>query len=324
MMALRYINKDGVKVDKVQIAIDRLKAFEPKEGYYLAFSGGKDSSCIKALADMAGVKYDAHYNATTVDPPELVRFIRYTHPDVQIDVPEVPMRKLIPQRGTIPTRIIRYCCDVLKERGGKGRVVVTGVRWAESPRRRKQHGVARINNSSDISKRIVLNDDNDESRRMVEQCYRTQKTMVCPIIDWEDDDVWGFIREYSVPYCSLYDEGFKRLGCVGCPMAGTRERVAAFKRWPQYEKLYKKAIAEMLEVRKAEGKEIKPGFDTVQGVWDWWMDDEQEITCPLCKTREIISRGYRNNEKEERLYMEGKRKRYLCSACNEKRNLGEL
>lgn len=28
---------------KVEKSIERLKAFEPKEGYYLAFSGGKDS-----------------------------------------------------------------------------------------------------------------------------------------------------------------------------------------------------------------------------------------------------------------------------------------
>ena len=39
---LRYLTLEG-EVDKVQIAINRLKAFEPKEGYYVAFSGGKDS-----------------------------------------------------------------------------------------------------------------------------------------------------------------------------------------------------------------------------------------------------------------------------------------
>ena len=70
-------------VDKVQIAIDRLKAFEPKEGYYLAFSGGKDSQCIYHLDKMAGVKFDAHYSVTTVDPPELMRFIREQYPDVE-------------------------------------------------------------------------------------------------------------------------------------------------------------------------------------------------------------------------------------------------
>ena len=68
---------------KLEVAIQRLKTFEPSEGYYLAFSGGKDSVVIKALADMAGVKYDAHYNVTSVDPPELVRFIKEKYPDVE-------------------------------------------------------------------------------------------------------------------------------------------------------------------------------------------------------------------------------------------------
>lgn len=62
--------------DKVEVAIERLRAFEPLEGYHLAFSGGKDSVVIKALADMAGVKYDAHYSVSSVDPPELVQFVK--------------------------------------------------------------------------------------------------------------------------------------------------------------------------------------------------------------------------------------------------------
>ena len=64
------------KRDKVQIAIERLRQFEPDEGYYLAFSGGKDSITIYRLAEMAGVQFDAHYRVTTVDPPELVKFIQ--------------------------------------------------------------------------------------------------------------------------------------------------------------------------------------------------------------------------------------------------------
>lgn len=69
---------------KVETDIERIKTFEPPEGYFLAFSGGKDSVVIKALADMAGVKYDAHYQITSVDPPELVRFVK-TFDDVSMD-----------------------------------------------------------------------------------------------------------------------------------------------------------------------------------------------------------------------------------------------
>ena len=141
---LRYTDLQYGEVDKEQVAIQRLKAFEPEEGYYLAFSGGKDSVCLKALADMAGVKYDAHYNATTVDPPELVRFIKKYHPDVEIMKPDIPMRKLIAKKKMPPTRLVRYCCIHYKEAHGKGRVTLTGTRWAESSNRKNNQGTVTV------------------------------------------------------------------------------------------------------------------------------------------------------------------------------------
>lgn len=132
--------------DKVDKAIMRLQTYEPEEGYYLCFSGGKDSVVIKVLADMAGVKYDAHYSVSSVDPPELVRFIKDYHPDVIFDYPRdkdgnvITMWNLIPTKTMPPTRIVRYCCAYLKEQGGKGRLKVTGVRWAESVNRKKNQG----------------------------------------------------------------------------------------------------------------------------------------------------------------------------------------
>jgi phosphoadenosine phosphosulfate reductase len=139
---------EGVTVDKVKIAIERLKCFEPPEGYYLAFSGGKDSVVIKRLAEMAGVKFDAHYNATTVDPPELVRFIREHHPDVEIVKPDIPMRKLIVQKTMPPSRLVRYCCEHYKEKHGAERITVTGTRWAESPNRKANQGLVSVFNKN--------------------------------------------------------------------------------------------------------------------------------------------------------------------------------
>ena len=80
MLGQTKITSDGEILDKVEIAIKWLKAFEPQEGYYVAFSGGKDSQCVYHLCKMAGVKFDAHYNVTSVDPPELVRFIKKNYP----------------------------------------------------------------------------------------------------------------------------------------------------------------------------------------------------------------------------------------------------
>lgn len=131
---------------KVEVAIDRFKTFEPPEGYFLAFSGGKDSVVIKALADMAEVKYDAHYQVTSVDPPKLVRFVK-SFDDVVMernhykDGTPITMWNLIPREKMPPTRLIRYCCRELKESSGEGRFVVTGVRKAESAKRSHRGGI---------------------------------------------------------------------------------------------------------------------------------------------------------------------------------------
>lgn len=265
--------------DKVEKAIKRLKTYEPPEGYYLCFSGGKDSVVIKALADMAGVKYDAHYNISSVDPPELVRFIKEQHPDVIMEHPKdkdgnvITMWNLIPKKSMPPTRVVRYCCAYLKETGGKGRLKVTGVRWAESTRRRKSHSevtfadkkakktIEQELSDEDFSSTpqggVVLRLDNRENARIVEMCYKTHTTMVNPIIDWTDTEVWEFIHEYKVPYCELYDQGFKRLGCIGCPMGSVKQRQFEFERYPKYKALYLKAFEKMIEIQGG-GQTIAP------------------------------------------------------------------
>ena len=121
MLIKTKIGMNGIEIeDKVQIAIERIKHFEPEEGYYVAFSGGKDSIVILDLVKRAKVKYDAHYNLTTVDPPELVYFIREKHPEITVDMPAKTMWQLIEENGVPPTMIMRYCCTALKERGGGG------------------------------------------------------------------------------------------------------------------------------------------------------------------------------------------------------------
>lgn len=142
---------------KVKKSIDRIKTFVPEEGYYLAFSGGKDSVVCNALLDMANVKYDSHYRITTVDPPELFNFIRKSHPEVSRDIPRygsrrgpewegkpITMWNLIPWKLMPPMRNVRYCCEFLKEDGGDGRMTITGVRWAESTNRQENQGLVTI------------------------------------------------------------------------------------------------------------------------------------------------------------------------------------
>lgn len=135
---------------KLEKTIEKIQMFEPEEGYFLAFSGGKDSQCIYHLAKMAGVEFDAHYSVTSVDPPELVRFIIENYPDVIRDHKKdengrpITMWTLIENQVMPPTRLARYCCDHLKESNGRGRVTMTGVRWAESKNRKDNQGLVTI------------------------------------------------------------------------------------------------------------------------------------------------------------------------------------
>lgn len=120
----------------------------------------------------------------------------------------------------------------------------------------------------------MLTNDNEESRRMIEQCYKRHKTTLNPIIEWTDRDVWDFIRTENVPFCELYNEGFHRLGCIGCPMAKTHGREVEFARWPRYKLAYLKAFDRMLAERQRRGKldgSWRMGT-TAQDVFNWWMN----------------------------------------------------
>ncbi len=228
------------------LAIERLQYFEPvaleksPDGYYLAYSGGKDSDVILHLAKKSGVKFTAHYHLTTCDPPELVYHVR-THPEVQIHKPEFTMWQLIRMNGMPPRRNARYCCKTLKEIGGHEHIVLTGIRWQESVRRSK--------------------------RRMVEGCY-TDKTKhyLHPIIDWHKKDVWEYIRTENIPYCKLYDEGWNRIGCVLCPNVD-RDVEKQIARWPKIAKAWEKAIKSTFNPNNKTTT-----FTTPEEYWQWWLD----------------------------------------------------
>lgn len=125
----------GAFEHKVEMSIQRLRSFEPPEGYWGAMSFGKDSQACHLLAKLAGVKVEWHYSRTSVDPPELIRFGKQYYPDVIMESqhyndgkPEhyypdgrpkpITMWSLIADHTLPPTRKVRYCCAKLKEPGG--------------------------------------------------------------------------------------------------------------------------------------------------------------------------------------------------------------
>ena len=258
-------------VDKVAMAVERIKTFEPEGGYHLAFSGGKDSVCVYYLAKEAGVRFQARYNHTTVDPPELVYFIREQFPDVQTVYPKESMWELIVRHKIPPTRRIRYCCADLKERRtGEETVSLTGVRWAESHKRRTGRGLLELNVYQ--KNRIVMLNDNEENRRMFETCSVKGRHVVNPIVDWADAEVWEYIKTRNLPYCKLYDCGFKRLGCISCPLSGGRHMRWELERYPKYRQAYLRAFDRMLAVRRSAG--LHPCWRDSAEVMAWWLGEK--------------------------------------------------
>ena len=123
----------------------------------------------------------------------------------------------------------------------------------------------------------MLVNDNTESRQVLDACVTRHKTTLNPIIDWTDKEVWEFIRSETISYCELYDEGWHRLGCIGCPMARQHGREREFARWPKYKDAYIRAFDRMLEERTKKGKHLlKEGpvrnWQTGTDVFNWWME----------------------------------------------------
>ncbi len=279
-------------MDKEQKAIARLKeAALMSETYYqkpliVTTSGGKDSDVCIALALAAGIDFEVQHNHTTADAPETVYHVRETFKRLEekgvkctINRPTykgtpITMWSLIPQKLMPPTRVARYCCSVLKEGGGKGRMITTGVRWAESASRRSKRGIFE-NMPHDLSKKVIINSDNDDTRRLFENCKLQAKRICNPIVDWSDRDVWDYIESEKIPVNPLYGCSFQRVGCIGCPLASRRTRYFEFWRYPTYQRAYIRAFDRMLEERAARGKldgSWRAGT-TGRDIFHWWMED---------------------------------------------------
>ena len=249
-------------------------------------SGGKDSSAIVELAIRSGIPFEVCHSHTTADAPETVRFVRQELARIEglgikcsIHYPtykgeRTSMWSLIPQKLIPPTRVKRYCCDVLKEQTGADRMIATGVRWDESANRAKKRGIFE-RQVSNKDKEIHIRSDTDSLTELYAPCKLKAKRIVNPIVDWTEADVWHFLQDAKVPMNPLYECGHKRVGCVGCPIAG-KKRYAEFRKWPAYEKLYILAFDRMLKERQRRGKlgGTWGTGTTGRDVFSWWMEED--------------------------------------------------
>jgi len=234
--------------DKVNIAIERLRQFETPEGYWVADSGGKDSEVIVDLVLRSGVKAEYHHNLTTVDAPETIHHIRKYHPQTVIDRPDIPLVDFMistPSYG-LPSQKCRWCCAKYKERGGKGRFVVTGTRSLESANR--------------------------SGRRMIDTCTKdTTKRYLNVIVDWSDVDVWEYISKRNLNVNPVYSMGYSRCGCVLCPMARWEDRMKHIADWPKLVDRWRngaKSVHKYKADRMLSGGQLS--FDLFWSKWIHW------------------------------------------------------
>ena len=259
--------------DKIDYSISLLRRAEPmalrmsEKGYFLAFSGGKDSQCLYHIAKEAGVKFEAHYQLTTLDPPELVYFIREHYPDVIIDRPKLTFLQLCEKKGMLPTRVARFCCAELKECAGAGMATLIGIRKAESRNRAKRNEVE-VSGHKFSGSLDQFNRENEIEDQCMARYGKKDKLIIAPIIEWSDKDVWDFIHDRKLSYCKLYDEGWKRIGCLFCPMARKSEQRKAKERYPRY----KEAIIRTIGKIRAQGKGYAHDYPelTDEQIFDWW------------------------------------------------------
>lgn len=271
----------------IERAIKRLKvAAESSEQIYrkpltVCYSGGKDSQILVSLAVRAGIPFEMVHSLTTVDAPETVYTVRETVAALEsmgiparVDRPELTMWELIPKKLMPPTRVVRYCCEYLKERKTNNTFIATGVRSSESTQRKSRSTFESIEKKKQDRERfgdVFLSNDNDERRSMVEHCMAKRKMCVNPILDWTDAQAFDYFWNECKIHNPLYEVGFDRVGCIGCPMGGRKNRLREFERWPKYRDAYIRAFDKMLEARRAKGRETawKDGNE----VFEWWMEN---------------------------------------------------
>ena len=238
-------------------------ALNPEDGYFVSFSGGKDSQVLLDLVKRAGVKYKAHYNVTTIDPPENVRFIRQYYPEVHFIHPRQTFIKMIEKRG-LPTMVARWCCAELKEQNDAGNVVLTGVRADESTKRSKYNEVAIKSNRVehvDRSKKHTI----EEIEQNEHRCIKGKDAiMIYPILNWTESEVWQYIADNHLPHNPCYDIA-GRVGCMFCPFSNKRQIEFFEQKYPKY----KDAIMKHFRIYLANNPRTTYEMDA-EDYYDWW------------------------------------------------------
>ena len=191
-------------------------------------------------------------NLTSVDPPEVIRFVRGSYPEVELIRPRESIYRVAVRKQLLPTQRVRWCCEEYKENAGAGRVTLIGIRHQESTRRAKRNEVEissrrfsgtlegfeqyrqeRLKKPGRGRPPKAASIVSATGERTVGCISGKETLLISPIIHWTERDVWEFLNKVvRVPHCELYDQGFRRIGCIGCPMSNPRQKYTENRRWP--------------------------------------------------------------------------------------------
>jgi len=250
---LRYVNAGPVDSEKLEYTRELIRCWVDSwgvKGVYVAFSGGKDSTVLLHIARQLYPGILGVFNNTGLELPEINAFVR-SYDNVVILRPKMPFHKVIKKYGwpiiskeqahfisqfrniksedpkharakspnllrlrwfgrpngrskisekwkfavDAPFEISPKCCDKLKKEPAKrfekqtGRKPMLGVMASESQLRSQRH---------------ICN------------LYDAKRPISKPLLRWSEQDIWNYIREFKVPYCKAYDQGWERTGCIFC------------------------------------------------------------------------------------------------------------
>lgn len=287
-------------------AIKMIQYYEPlalqndPRGYCVCTSEGKDSRVLGHLFRRAKVKHFYLHSITGIDPPELIYFQRKNfaeYKELGYLAYDVMYRKsmwqLMIAKTIPPLRTIRYCCAELKERRveEQGNALMSfGVRRYESVKRKQNRRELEIVANGRRGRNLVLPFDNSENRRTFEICYADCEKRLNPIAEWDNQNIWDYINYWKLEQCCLYQEGFSRLGCIGCPMATEAHKRMEFRRWPKFKQQYLWTFGKMVEERKRRGMSMLNHSNTAEEWFEWWVrdrlsykEDEQQLELELKK-----------------------------------------
>lgn len=290
-------------IDKVRNAEDTLKLAAEMSLYYykkpliICYSGGKDSDILLDIAKncLKPEDFEVLNAHTTVDAPETVYHIREVFAEceaqgikTEIKLPRdkdgnlISMWSLIEKKLMPPTRTVRYCCRDLKETSTPDRMAALGVREAESVNRRGRDSFGVLaRRKSDAEYRSTAHTfamfqidkiGGGYECEMIAACKKNKDTIVNPIYYFNDRDVWDYAAEHNVKMNPLYARGYKRVGCIGCPLGGSKQQRREFADYPKYKDNYIRVFDRMIKARKDKGLPCDT-FTDGAAVFAWWLNE---------------------------------------------------